>query len=974
MLLSNPIVSLDIVLFNVRSLLSVERRQALANAVLKSEAHILALNETWLLPDVVSSELFLENFCIYRNDRKSDDRVSKHGGVLPAIKNSIPHSISRNHDFSDVLFCNVLSGTPKALTIVCFYNPPHGSPYQWTLSKWDGVLSFLKSITDIGDNIMLIGDANMPNTDWETLHSEVAYEDALLNKFSALNLSQLVAFQTTKTKCLDIVLVSSEKNILNVQPDDCLTKSYSIGDRLLSDHSAVRVSVDAWLNETITKPKKKFSFGKADFELLQNAVLENAFIGRCWSNPNVLVSEWYDWLNTLLAYTVPMKTSHRLQLPPWITTATSHQIKQLRTKERIYQKKPSSILFSKIERLRSSLQTAMSDDQSNYEAELAKGRSTTKLFKYFKSLRKSDPLPPKLTWMGKTACSCEEQASLLNLYFQSVFVSSDVSVEYEPELPRLQSITDYDVSLVKIKSIFETLDITKSRGPDSLPPILFRKVPALASSLASIFYKIKQTSVYPDCWKIGKVTPLFKKGDRQLVSNYRPITLLNICSKIFEKCVFDALYPFVSPLIHSNQFGFQKKKSTIVQLVCYLDEIYKGINNSCLAVETVYLDFAKAFDKINHKVLLKKLRLLGVGGKLFSILSSYLSNRKQFVEISGFESDLLSVLSGVPQGSILGPLLFLIYVLDLPHNLKSIPFMFADDTKLLSLRQLCLTSTDLQSDLDCLSMWSERNMMEFNIDKCNILLFRSNNSNIPLLHLCGKTLNTTHSEKDLGVLVSHDLKWSEHIKEAVRKANSVLFLIKRNCSATLPVKHKLNMYKSMVIPVISYGSSVWYANKSNWKILEGVQRHATRWILGYNNDLSYSERLLKLNLLPLSLYFQLNDVLLLQKILNNYYNIDWTHMITFSRDSYRASRNLSRKIFELPRLKLDICRANFWYRTARLANILYSTTNLDVRDVRSIKNALLAVFWDHFRRVYQSEKPCTWVIGCLCADCRVVTP
>ena len=143
------------------------------------------------------------------------------------------------------------------------------------------------------------------------------------------------------------------------------------------------------------------------------------------------------------------------------------------------------------------------------------------------------------------------------------------------------------------------------------------------------------------CWKIGKVTPLFKKGNRQVASNYRSITLLKICSKMFEKCIFNALCPFVAPLIYHRQYGFQRKKSTVLQLIAYLKDIYKGIHQKETVVEAVYLDFAKASDKLNHSILLDKLPKIGIGGKLLKIIRSYLSNRRQFVNLDGTESSLI---------------------------------------------------------------------------------------------------------------------------------------------------------------------------------------------------------------------------------------------------------------------------------------------------------------------------------------------
>ena len=146
----------------------------------------------------------------------------------------------------------------------------------------------------------------------------------------------------------------------------------------------------------------------------------------------------------------------------------------------------------------------------------------------------------------------------------------------------------------------QRLDVSKSKGHDCLPPVLFKRMDTMKTSIYGLFRTIKRTCTFPRFWKIGKVKPLFKKGNRALVTNYRPITLLCILSKIFEKCIFDSMYSFAAPLLHSSQFGFTKGKSTLNQLICYLDGIYKNVQINDICVETLYFDFEKAFDKIDH--------------------------------------------------------------------------------------------------------------------------------------------------------------------------------------------------------------------------------------------------------------------------------------------------------------------------------------------------------------------------------------
>ena len=280
----------------------------------------------------------------------------------------------------------------------------------------------------------------------------------------------------------------------------------------------------------------------------------------------------------------------------------------------------------------------------------------------------------------------------------------------------------------------------------------------------------------PGRLKAGKIRPIYKKGDKSLCNNYRPITLLCILAKILEKCIFDSLFPYVANLIHQSQHGFQKRKLTTSQLLVYLGTIYSN-KTADTNVEAVYFDFAKAFDKIDHSILINKLKHIGGGGKMLSIIEDYLSNRKQYVEINGTASDLLLVLSGMPQGSLMGPLLFLLYIYDMPQNLNCALFSFADDSKLLSIHKLYEASS-LQENLEIIHQWCSKHKMQFNVSKCAHMCFAG--SPCHNFTLADEPVPFSLSTKDLGLHVTADLKWNVHIEETTCKAFSALCSLKRN--------------------------------------------------------------------------------------------------------------------------------------------------------------------------------------------------
>ena len=206
--------------------------------------------------------------------------------------------------------------------------------------------------------------------------------------------------------------------------------------------------------------------------------------------------------------------------------------------------------------------------------------------------------------------------------------------------------------------------------------------------LGIIFNNILSTAIYPDMWKLANVTPIFKKGDKQLIKNYRPISLLPICGKMFEKIIFNHLYNHLTThhLITKNRSGFRPGDSTTNQLIDLVNEIHHAFDNTkSLGVRAIFLDISKAFDKVWHDGLIFKMRQNGVSGRLLKLFQDYLRNRNQRVVLNGFAADYSTIESGVPQGSVLGPLLFLIYINDLEKNIKSNVNFFADDTMLFSI-------------------------------------------------------------------------------------------------------------------------------------------------------------------------------------------------------------------------------------------------------------------------------------------------
>ena len=337
--------------------------------------------------------------------------------------------------------------------------------------------------------------------------------------------------------------------------------------------------------------------------------------------------------------------------------------------------------------------------------------------------------------------------------------------------------------------------------------------------LQIIYSNILSTSIYPDIWKLANVTPIFKKGDKQLIKNYRPISLLPICGKILEKIIFNQLYTYLhtNNLITKNQSGFRPGDSTTNQLLFLIDEIHQAFDcTQSFEVRSVFLDISKAFDKVWHEGLVFKLEQNGISGSLLKLFQNYLNDRNQRVVLNGSFSEFFSIESGVvPQGSILGPLLFLIYINNLEKNIKSNMKFFADDTMLFSIVKDPLTcASDLNHDLDVINKWAYQWKLEFNPDplkQATEVLFscKKNISNHPQIFFNGIAVAKVKEQKHLGLILESNLSFGKHLSEKIKKAKLNLGIIK-HLSRFLPLKTLDQMYKTLVRPHLDYCDVIYH--------------------------------------------------------------------------------------------------------------------------------------------------------------------
>ena len=351
------------------------------------------------------------------------------------------------------------------------------------------------------------------------------------------------------------------------------------------------------------------------------------------------------------------------------------------------------------------------------------------------------------------------------------------------------------------------LKMNKASGPDNIHINVLRSVLDFDIPLAIIFNHSVKTGQVPQDWRDANITPLHKKGSRLKSNNYRPVSLTSQAAKLMERVILEVLLKHIKEnnIIHCDQHGFQDKCSCVTQIIeCLSDWIHWYDSHS--GTDVIYLDFSKAFDSVPHERLLLKLQNYGIKGKVLLWIKAFLSGRRQRVILRNGSSNWQPVISGVPQGSILGPILFLLYVNDLPDYVKHTAKMFADDTKLYTKINSVSDCEELQEDLNALAHWSRLWLLKFNADKCIVLRIYAAVSY--LYSLNGTYLSEETEQRDLGVIISKDLKPNKHINHIISKANQRIGMFRRCFSGFTEEKIKI-LYSSLVRPILEYAAVTW---------------------------------------------------------------------------------------------------------------------------------------------------------------------
>lgn len=922
---------------------------------------VICFTEHWLNNDFNNGEYFDDSYFVERSDRNRIG-VSRGGGALIAIKNFIAYK--RYHEWeNESSFDNVwIQIKTNSHSHKLFVNLVYIEP-ETRYTKYEEYLDSLTAIMcsqDPNTKFLILGDFNLAGSvEWFFYNNEclpLTYEGDIANEFIntlAINeLKQLNYLRNNINRTLDLALTNTDDFIFSPVPHkEELSK-------IDCQHPPFQLNFSAKDIKFMEANKSvKLNYFKANYELI-NSELEQVDWNEVLdiNDIDVQIDQFYRITRNIIERFTPTILPKNSKYPKWFS---SKLIELIRDKNFYFdklKKTNNQTFYTLYKNKRKHVKYELRACESNYTKSIENSikTNTKAFFAYTKSLNKSNKLPNIMKLNNESSDNPETIANYFAQNFQSVYSP----VDYNIQLPDYTCNCNEHLVITDelICNVIKCMDENKTNSPDGIPTLFYKKTMlTIVTPLKILFNNSLCQRQFPEQWKLSLLTPLYKNGDKSDILNYRPISIISAISKIFEKIIYLSLLNDVEHLINSHQHGFVRHKSTITNLAEYVNFLSSNIAKGG-QIDSIYTDFAKAFDKVNHRVLMNKLDQFPINNCIKSWIYSFLTNRQQIVCVYGSKSNAIRPTSSVPQGCILSPLLFSLFINDLPTNISSSILLFADDCKIFRLIKSIEDCRTLQNDITKLTIWCNENKLLLNANKCSVVSFtRRTVGTFEYFSykINNTTLNRNRVIKDLGILFDEKLSFSNHVKSIVTRASKSMGFICRSLKPFTIMKTHTTLFNTYVRSILEYGSPIWnpYYDKYT-RIIENVQRKFTR-ILCYKFGIpreTYEERLISLNMQSLytrRLYF---DETLLYKIVVKKLNTTLNHSFNINIP-LRVTRFAP--IFYVPSVSTNIQYFSLALRLKRQHNDHFSMVDLQdnhlKRTLASIKESLPNELWPNFR-------------------------
>ncbi len=800
-----------------------------------------------------------------------------------------------------------------------------------------------------------MGDFNYPSLDWSTWRTRsdsTTSEEYLFID----NLQENCLFQhtdkptrwrgTDEPHILDLLLTNEETMVNEVSYDSPLGKS---------DHCVLQFDYICYA-EVETRSKVKKYYDQADYEKINEAISSidwNAMLDQ-FGNINMMWNAFKSKIAHIEDQFIPKRTitisaKNRSRIP--LDASTFAKIRKKNTLSRRYLQTKDPTIRQEYNRVRNQVKRDMRRLRKRFEKNLAKeARQNPKAIWRFingqsKTRKGIGELHIDSSNENSRVTNCDqEKAEILANFFSSVYTKEPSgAIPHLPTRNVEHPMKFLIISREDIENHLKKVKVNKAPGPDNISPYFLKHTAsAISVPLSIIFNSSLQFKDIPQEWKKARISAIFKnKGSRRQAGNYRPVSLTSIVCKALETMIREHITSFMkeNSLFTNKQYGFLPGRSISLQLLEVLDKWTEALDAG-LSIDTIYMDYKKAFDTVPHMRLISKLKSYGFSLQITKWVESFLTGRTQQVTVNGRNSQWMDVSSGIPQGSVLGPILFVIFINDLPESVSSSVYLFADDTKIFRVIKETDDQATLQADLDTLSNWSEKWLLKFHPEKCKHMHIGKPANNPSTYSLNDTNLEVISQEKDIGVTVEENLEFDCHISEKVKKASQMFALLRRSFQF-LDEESFIPLYKSLVRVHLDFASAVWSPSKiKHVEQIESVQRRITKQLPGMK-DLSYPERLRKLKLPTLSYRRIRGDLIETYKITNGLYDPNCCSCLKLWSDVTTTGGQLrgnSKKLF-LQRSRLSVRENSYALRVVPIWNKLPEDI-VSAPNINAFKNRL----------------------------------